>query len=237
MRNKIGLIIVFLIGFVNFSYSQGKGYLGGFQFKGMIGSGLFNNGDEIRSIDSVSIKNSQNFGYVFGMTIRKHFGKSLAIESGLRFVQRNYTTQIDSIIGGTYSGKIDYRVVAYEIPLKAMVKLRAADNSFFSVSLGVQMDLYPSDIFASNYDWQVQVTRKSWIQGSFLANAGWEINPKELGTFYVGASYNQPFGDPLGLNVGRYNTPFAESNILLNGTYISLDFRYYFQVSKNQSPN
>ena len=230
--NKVLSIFIFLL--INTSlFSQDKNYTGGFQFKSMLGTGVFSNEPTTSEVDSVQIGIHQKFGYVFGMTIRKQFTKMLAVESGLRFVQRNYTTKIDSTFG-SYAGEIDYRLISYEIPLKGMVRLRASDNSFFSVSLGVQMDLYPSDIYAADYEWQVQVTRKSWIQGSFLANLGWEMHPQNYGTFYAGFSYNQPFVDPYAANVGHYNANFAVSNMRLNGTYFSLDLRYYFEVKKDK---
>lgn len=228
---KLAFIVVFLIGASTQSFSQNKGFTGGFQFKAMLGNGVFSNDPIENTSDSLNISIKQNFGYVFGMTIRKQFNKTLAVESGLRFAQRNYSTTIDSTYGA-YNGKIDYRIIAYEIPIKAMIRLRASDNSYFSVSLGVQMDLYPSDIYANDNEWQVQVVRKSWIQGSMLANIGWELTPDDLGTFYGGFSFNQPFVDPLGQNTGPYGAAFAVNNTRLNGTYFSLDLRYYFKVKK-----
>ena len=226
-------IIVFLINsFI--AQSQDNGFIGGFQFKPMLGNGVFSNDPVTGNQDSVNIGIQQEFGYAFGMTIRKQFTKILAVESGLRFAQRNYTVNIDSAFAD-YSSNVPYRIIAYEIPLKGMVRLRGSDNSYFSVSLGAQLDLYPSDVFADNFDWQVQVNRKSWIQGSFVANLGWEIHPVNKGTFYGGFSYNQPFVDPYAANVGPSNSDFATSNIKLNGAYFALDFRYYFEAKKENS--
>ena len=229
---RLGFIFIVLMGISLLATSQDKGFTGGFQFKAMLGNGVFSNDPIQNTSDSLEISIQQNFGYAFGMTFRKQFNKTLAVESGLRFVQRNYSTSVDSTLGN-YQGKIDYRVIAYEIPLKAMIRLRASDNSYFSVSLGVQMDLYPSDVYASDSEWQVQVVRKSWIQGSMLANIGWEIVPSDIGTFYGGFSFNQPFVDPLGQNTGPYGATFAVNNTRLNGAYFSLDLRYYFAVKKD----
>ena len=213
--------------------AQDKGYTGGIQFKGMIASNYFNGGtDEIGS-DSIFIENSQKFGYVFGMTIRKKFTKSLAVESGLRFVQRNYNTKVDSTFSN-YSSSLDYRIIAYEIPFKGLITLKASKNSQFVAALGVQLDLYPSDVFTGDYEWQVEVRRKSWIQGSFLANIGWEINPSDLGTFYGGFSFNRPFTDPFAAIVGEYNTNVGVVNTKLNGVYLSLDLRYYFETKNTK---
>jgi hypothetical protein len=228
------LLLLFIMFHYNYTgYAQNNGFTGGFQFKAMLGNSVFNNEPVEGDIDSISISVTQNFGYVFGMTIRKQFTKVLAIESGLRFAQRNYTTNIDSTFGN-YNGEIDYRLIAYEIPIKAMVRLRASDRSYFSVSLGVQIDLYPSNVQATDFIWQVQVIRRSWIQGSMLANLGWEFTPPDLGTFYAGLSFNQPFVDPYAQKSAPDHYTFAVSNIRLNGAYFALDLRYYFQVKKDK---
>lgn len=213
--------------------AQDKGYTGGIQLKGMIASNYFNSGSDAIILDSVTVKNSQKFGYVFGMTIRKKFTKSLAVESGLRLVQRNYNTQIDSVYG-SYNGSIDYRIVAYEIPLKGLITLRASKNSQFVAALGVQLDLYPSDVFSDDFEWQVEIRRKSWIQGSLLANIGWEINPAQLGTFYGGFSFNRPFIDPFQAVIGEYNTNIGVVSTKLNGVYLAFDLRYYFETKKTK---
>lgn len=232
MKNKI-LILGLVLATTFNTIAQDNGYTGGFQFKAMLGNGIFDNAPVTSETDVVSIKIQQNFGYSFGMTFRKQFTKILAVESGLRFTQRNYTTSVDSL-ATNFNSAIPFRFIAYEIPLKAMVRLRASDNSFFSVSLGGQLDLYPSDVFASDNEWQVQITRRSWIQGSFIANMGWEYHPIGVGTFYGGFAFNQPFVDPYSANVGIANSLVAVSNVRLNGAYFSLDFRYYFEVKKDK---
>lgn len=212
---------------------ESKGYKGGFQFKPMLGSGVFQNDVVTNNADSVSISITQKFGYSFGMTIRKEFTKTLAVESGLRFTQRNYSSLIDSV-HSAYNSTLDYRIIAYEIPFKAMVRLRSLDNSYFNVALGVQMDLYPSDIGTYNNEWRMELIRKSWFQGSFLANVGWEVHPVNRGTFYIGLAYTQPFVDPFVALYGGINDSFASSSISQSGTYFSLDFRYYFEDKKSK---
>lgn len=233
MKNIL-VLIVFLLSFTLAGWTQSNGFKGGFQFKPMLGSGVFNNDPVSSSIDSVTITINQKFGYSFGMTIRKEFTKNLAIESGLRFTQRNYTSNIDSI-NTEYSGNIDYRMIAYEIPIKAIVMLRASDNSFFNVSLGTQIDLYPSDIGANDYEWKMELLRKSWVQGSFIANLGWEVHPVNRGTFYFGLAYNQPFANPFTALFGEVQDTYASASISQTGTFFSLDFRYYFEDKKEKT--
>ena len=229
MKNLLKILILLL--FPSLLFAQDKGYTGGFQFKAMIPGAFFTGGPESGTVNNILFTNEDKFGYVFGMTIRKKFTNSLAIESGLRFVQRNYLTQIDSL-NNSYSSEIDYRVIGYELPLKGLITLRASDHSIFIAAFGAQMDLYPSDVYADNRDWQIEIRRKSWIQGSFLANIGWELHVENVGYFYGGFSYNQPFSDPFNLVIGTYNSTFGVTNFGINGRYLSLDFRYYFETKK-----
>ncbi|MGB0805142.1 MAG: hypothetical protein ACPGRC_00540 [Salibacteraceae bacterium] len=215
-------------------FSQSKGYKGGFQFKPMLGSGVFSNDAISDKTDSVVIAIKQEFGYSFGMTIRKEFTSVLAVETGLRFTQRNYTANIDSVFSG-YTSNLNYRMIGYEIPFKAMVRLKGSDNSYFNVALGGQLDLYPSDVSTYNYEWKMELIRKSWVSGSFLANVGWEIHPVNKGTFYFGLAYNQPFTSPFTALFGGINDSYAAMSIPQNGTFFSLDFRYYFE-DKNDTP-
>jgi hypothetical protein len=233
LKNILKITLLFLFPFALFA--QDKGYTGGFQFKAMIPSDFFTGGAETQTVDNIAFENDSKFGYVFGMTIRKKFTESLSVESGLRFVQRNYQTTIDSL-SNSYFGVIDYRIIGYEIPLKGLVTLRASDNSIFIAGFGAQLDLYPSDVYAYNEDWQVEMRRKSWIQGSFLANLGWELHVINVGYFYGGFSYNQPFSDPFNLVIGRYNSTFGVTNLGVNGRYLSVDLRYYFETKKS-NPN
>ncbi len=230
---KFFYFTVVLLAMQTSGLTQGKGYLGGFQFKPMLGNGVFSNTAQTTTNDTINFSITNKFGYSFGMTIRKKFTKVLAIESGLRFTQRNYAVNIDSAFT-SYSSSIDYRIIAYEIPLKAMVRLRSSDNSYFNVSLGGQIDLYPSDIFAYNFEWQVQVNRRSWVQGSFVTNLGWEIHPEDLGIFYIGLAYNQPFVPPFAANIGERNTTAAIVNMKQTGTFFSIDLRYYFEPKKEK---
>lgn len=232
--NKL-VTIVSLLFLSVLGHGQDNGYFGGFQLKSMIQSDYFNGGpNENTEVEGMKFTTSGKFGYTFGMTVRKKFNKTLAVESGLRFVQRNFSASIDSINNG-YNNTLDYRLTSYEIPLKGMVSLRASKNSYFSVGLGVQLDLYPSNVQATNNTWRIETHRKSWAHGSLLANAGWEIMVKDVGIFYAGFSYTSPFGSPFTTKYG-YNSGVtsALTTSKLSGNYFALDLRYYFNEKESK---
>lgn len=225
MKNIL-LVISFLVSLS--SFAQDKGYWGGFQFKGLLPIDYFTGGAEINNeVPEMQFSTTLNSGYSFGMTVRKKFNKTLAVESGLRLTRRNYGAVIDST-ASSFKNELSYSMQTFEIPLKGMVSLRASDNSYFSVGFGVQLDLYPSDVQAKNEDWMIQTHRKSWLHGSLVANAGWEIDVKDVGIFYAGLAFTSPFGSPYTTKYGERNSTYALAASPLSGNYFALDIRYYF---------
>jgi hypothetical protein len=100
------------------------------------------------------------------------------------------------------------------------------------VGFGVQLDLYPSDVETKNNEFRVQTHRKSWAHGSLLANAGWEIDVKDVGIFYAGFSYTTPFGSPFTTKYGNTVSSVAYTTSELTGNYFAIDLRYYFNEKK-----
>lgn len=212
-------------------FTQDKGYYGGFRFELIREGSIFTNKAQSKDIEGLHIESSSKLGYSFGMSIRKQFTQVLAIESGLGFIGRNYQIAIDSINIRT-DNKINYRLVAYQIPLKVMIRLPSSSNAFFSTSLGGQIDLYPSDVFAANEQWQVEVIRKNWIQASLTANLGWEISNSSKGIYYIGLSYVSPFTPPLTILIGERSAIYGISTTIQQTSYLALDIRYYLNGGK-----
>jgi len=62
-----------------------------------------------------------------------------------------------------------------------------------------------------------------------LANYGFEYRTKEDGYFYFGASFHRPFADIAQTAVQfDINTNPTRINYALSGSYLTLDFRYFF---------
>lgn len=214
-------------------YAQNKGYYAGFSFEPMLGADILSNTPQTKDIDNLHIEIRSLFGFLIGMNIRKQFTSTLAIESGLGMVERNYQLTVQHLITQKESPPIQYGILAYQIPLKAMIRLPSSDNSYFSTSLGIQLDLYPSDVFAFDEQWQVETIRKNWMQGSFLANFGWEIHTHHHGIFYTGLSFTRPFVPPFSTLVGENAALNGISTLELNAAYFALNFRYYLNGQKN----
>jgi hypothetical protein len=100
--------------------------------------------------------------------------------------------------------------------------------------LGVSLDLFPSDVYSRTETWQHETVRYSWITGGVIANLGWEYRSRQSGIFYVGFRFHQPFGNIYLSKIGEVGDPLVTSSMDLSGTFLSLDFAYYFPMKKSR---
>ena len=69
---------------------------------------------------------------------------------------------------------------------------------------------------------------------SLIANLGFEYRTRKSGYFYLGASYHNTFGDIADVFVSYKELNSNQHVVLIepypsvNGNYLSLDLRYYF---------
>lgn len=172
---------------------------------------------------------NQKVGYSFGMVIRKNFTQRFAMETGVNFVRRNYTveaTDRDSSI----TTALDYGLSGYEVPLMALVYIRLADQVYMNTALGVAVDIMARSVTSRDrYFDHFTAIRK--VNGAVVANLGVEWRTQNSGTLYIGATYHQPTG-PIGdTKINYFRTTSVTDASLetsLNGTYLTLDLRYYF---------
>jgi hypothetical protein len=171
----------------------------------------------------------QRMGFSFGMVVRKNFTQRFAMETGVNYVRRNYTvsaTDLDSSI----TTALDYSLAGYEVPLMALVYIRLAEQVYMNTALGVAVDIMARSVTSSErYFDHYTAIRK--VNGAVVANLGVEYRTVNSGTIYIGATYHQPTG-PIGDTKINYfrETQFVDSSLEtpLNGTYLTLDLRYYF---------
>lgn len=172
---------------------------------------------------------NQRMGYSFGMVVRKNFTQRFAMETGVNYVRRNYTveaTDRDSSI----TTSLDYSLAGYEVPLTAIVYIRLAEQVYMNTALGVAVDIMARSVTSSErYFDHYTAIRK--VNGAVVANLGVEWRTNNSGTFYIGATYHQPTG-PIGdTKINYFRTTSVTDASLetpLNGTYLTLDLRYYF---------
>lgn len=166
------------------------------------------------------------FGYSAGVTVRYGLTNRISLETGLGFVQRNYDLTVDT---AEFSGKSDFRIIGYELPVSALVFIPLAKNFYMNASAGLQMTLFPSNVTTKDEYFLHFSSRRTSVNGGGIANIGWEYRTEKAGFFYLGASYQVPFTDIYDTFVRlpeQANSDFTHGS--LNGSYLSFDIRYFF---------
>ena len=206
----------------------------GVQLKPVIPLSFIGTSEETIIDNSTSFTLSPRSGYSFGMVARHGFTKMFSIESGINFTTRNFDLSIQD---GSFTGDSDIKFVTYDIPLLALLYVQLGDQLFMNAAFGASISFLPSDWETSDTYFRHSSFRTEWIIPSMLANVGFEYRTYDKGYFYLGASYHQPFRDFTTTNVGYYNEANnvnnidgydAFANFNLDGSYLTLDLRYFF---------
>jgi len=224
---KKHLVLIFLLSGLS-GFAQNGVLTVGLQFKPIIPVAFFNDISTI-NVEDISAEMSPKFGYSFGMTVRRGIGELFALETGINYIQRNYNYDYTRT-SFEFEEKGDITFISYEIPLTALVYVRLGEQTYMNVAAGVAATMFPSDVETLSEDLRLYVFRKNWIQGSVIANLGFEFRTEESGYFYVGATYNSPLTTMAVAEFTHFDSTRIPTSVRtdLSGTYLSLDLRYYF---------
>lgn len=232
-----GVTILFL--FVSsFTFAQSKIF--GVQVKPIIPVNYFNAGPVSFSDTLLNMTLAPKLGYSFGMVMRTNFTKKLSLETGINYVRRNYSIAAKEKIRDT-SDYTDFGFVSYEIPIQGLVYIRISDKVYMNASSGVGVNFYASNVMSIGENLLIThfSSRNKWVNLSFLANLGFEYRSKDEGWFYVGASLVTPFSFIMTTDIDYYYTDnrFKKYQHNLNGNYLTLDFRYFFNEKNEKKRN
>ncbi len=178
-------------------------------------------------------------GYSFGMVIRHGFTKTLSLETGINYVRRNYKLTMSRTDTTATTDATEFGFVSYSIPVQGLVYVRLSEMLYMNASTGVSLDGYASGTTTLGQEGKMQ--QLSWphtrIGASYIANLGFELRTSKDGYFYIGASYQQPFGlMAVTRTTWRANDdyPRFDRHYFLNGQYLTLDLRYFFHEDPNK---
>ena len=244
---RCSLLLLFL--FVEFfSYSQKNrlpNYFG-VQVRPILATNA--GGQELNnlSIDNFNINISQNIGYSFGAVIRTGITKLIAFESGINFIQRNYSIDF-SLLDTNVSSNHDWSYINYEIPLNALVYIQLNQKYYMNSSLGGAIRFSPTDIkkkaqTGGIHSFESYGLYRSKVAFSLNGNVGFEYRTDKKGFYYLGASISIPLSpifDYYGVHSIKSNVQTTSVQGEMEGRYISLDFRYFFAniKKKGDQPN
>lgn len=209
-----------------FSFAQQNIMTVGFQVKPVFRGEFFSARDIEITQDSVNFTLATRMGYSAGMVVRKGVTKTISFETGINYVKRVYNL---SITDSSSTRDSKFRIIGYEIPLLALIYIRISEKIYMDNALGFSIDLFPSDVITSASYFRHSSRRTSFIIPALLANIGWEYRTDKSGFFYIGASYHKPFSKIMSTKI-RYddNNKIVEFETKLTGSYLTIDFRYFF---------
>lgn len=198
--------------------------MAGFHYKPIFPSIFFGTGTQSVTKSDISFSISQKYSWCAGMLIRRKFNKRFSVESGINYVKRNFMLVITDL---SFTGKSDFTIVGYEIPVQLLIFLQASKRGYLNTSMGLSTDMYASNIRTSDSYFIHNSRRNGTFHFSALANLGYEYRTEKSGCFYIGSSYHLPFKFNFQSTV-RYIPKKEIVRMNLRGNYISFDFRYYF---------
>lgn len=211
----------------------------GVQFKPLLNSSFFRAGKVSANRPPLSFTTEAIAGRSVGMVIRHGIDKRFSFEGGINLVNRDYIMLGESTDTNlTFTS--EFRWVSYEIPLQLLVNVRLGKKIFLNTAGGLSLDFFPSDVQSINADniFYHRSYRRSWIKPALIANIGSEYRTEKRGYFYFGASYHQTFGD---MTVTQFREYYQNGNPpaivagSLNGSYLTIDFRYFFYEDPQKS--
>lgn len=214
----------------------------GIQLKPMIASKFLDAGSENVTNGEYEVSVTPLLGYNFGMVVRRDFGKMWSLETGISTVQRNYRIKYFHPAFEEHP-ELTFRFIGYEIPIQGLVYVRLGKQFWMNASGGASLDLYPSEVESYTdirkdtlvLDISQMTYRTNWLQFAVLANVGFEYRTKESGGFYLGASFHRPFKE-IGTTItnAQLNGNPSPLAFQLNGTYLTVDLRYFFHENPNR---
>jgi len=193
-----------------------------------------NTGEQQFSENNIDFILTPRVGMNFGMAIRKGFTKSLSLETGINFLQRNYDLTITDM-DSSFTGTSSFKLVNYELPVLGLVYVRLGKMIYMNVAGGMSFDIYPSELRTGGEYFDNLLLRSEWLNVSLPANVGWEYRTRKSGFIYFGASLHRPF-----TNIFRelilYEQYGKKENATFNlsGNYITIDLRYFFHEDKEK---
>lgn len=237
MKNNI-LFLVLIMSFFDLNGQNNKTTFG-LQYKPIIPAKYFNSSEINKNSDNYNFKLLPKYSNSFGMILRHKINKTFSIESGLNYIQRNYTLSMNNNIG--IEDLTAFGIRSYELPVQFLTYVRTSNFWYLNVAFGISHNVLASDIFSNGEkgnSYLQKTYRKNGGYRALLANIGMEYRTQEKGHYYIGVSLHRPWAE-ISRSYPEYDDGNIENNfnndnftdkffIELTGNFITIDFRYFF---------
>lgn len=223
-------IFLFFLGFSFEGLSQKDIITYGIQIKPIIPVSYFT-GQSIKTDSLGSLENeiSTKPGYSFGMVIRRGFTNTIAMEYGINYVRRNQHIYLRE--NGNEIDYADFGYVSYEIPIQGLFYAKLSEELYINGAGGLSFNFFASGVESDGVNDLIRhySTKERYLDLAVLSNLGFEYRTKEKGYFYIGSSLHLPFHHIANTHI-KYDdgSTTHRFNHKLRGSYLTLDFRYFF---------
>ncbi len=226
---KRGFLVYCLCIFWQSAYSQKGMTTVGIQVKPIFPVAFLGTGKIINDTSGVHMETVLSSGYSAGLVIRHNFSNLIAFETGINYVKRKYTLSFKE---DGFSSNTSFRIIGYEIPAVLMIYSQLGEKLYINGSMGPAIDMFASSVQTFDTYYNNTVFRNHIVQPSVTANLGCEYRTKKNGTLYIGASFLRPFTF-IYLSKVFYarNSRYLVVRNELSGSYLTIDFRYFFPVA------
>jgi hypothetical protein len=184
---------------------------------------------------------NQKTGFSYGALIRADYTKSISLEVGLNYIQRQFNAQMsytDSITSISDSNKLTF--INYEIPLTGIVKIQMGQKLFATAGLGPSFSYKPTNVALIDQPGGPHTFYHSGTVKKFgidlNAQIGFEFRTRKSGIYYIGGAVKVPTnylfnwgGKYSKQNSSQYFIDFTK----VNGAFLTIDLRYYLPKIKN----
>ena len=184
---------------------------------------------------------TQRLGFGFGGVVRASVTKLIAIETGINFTQRHFDISVAIPDSNVYA-KDSMTFVEYDVPINALIYIQLSEKIFMNTSLGVTVTYKPTSTWVKikpkgKHYFDLFGARGDRFGLGFNANIGVEYRTEKSGFFYFGGSARVPLAS-LFKYAAHYSYDANESVLVgdVDGSYLTLDFKYFFPLVKNKAP-
>jgi len=184
---------------------------------------------------------NQKSGFSYGALIRADYTKSISLEVGLNYIQRQFNAQMsftDSITSISDSNKLTF--INYEIPLTGIVKIQMGQKLFAIAGLGPSFTYKPTNVALIDQPGGPHTFYHSGTVKKFgidlNAQIGFEFRTRKSGIYYIGGAVKVPTGYLFNWG-GKYSKQNSSEYFIdftkVNGAFLAIDLRYYLPKIKN----
>jgi hypothetical protein len=181
----------------------------------------------------------QKIGYSFGGTLRAGFTNTLAFETGINFVQRNYAVRM-AVPDSNVNAENSFSFISYDIPMNCLMYIKMSEKVYVNGSLGLYLSYKPTDVgivtLPGSY---FSFTHTGWVKHKTAfginANMGVEFRSKKRGFYYIGGSACVPFSPVFNLTTQYKYQGFKNTlNASVDGSFFTIDFKFFFPNIKTR---